>query len=155
MDKLNNDLERERIKITLSLGIIAMSVGLISLVKNLIDASGYSIYIHSLVYCTFGFASIFLIFYIILTAARYKSREIGRVDGYYISNGVRNFFYNEAVNVFVIGFSSTLGVLGWDLSFKLSGKKWVGYVVSGIVLAIFLLIMAILDVRSRRIDKIK
>jgi hypothetical protein len=155
MGEAGNDLEKERIKITLSFGIMAMSIGLISLVKNFINTSGYSIYIHYLVYCTFGFASIFLILYIILTAARYKSREVGQIEDYYISNGVRNFFYDEAINIFVIGFFITIGLSGSNLFSKLSGKKWVGYVAAGIILVVFLLIMTLLDLRSKRIDKIK
>ncbi len=155
MDKFSNDQERERTKITLSLGIIAMSVGLISLVGNFVNTTGYSIYIYSLVYSTFGIASLFLIIYIIRTAAHYKSREEGKIDEYYISDRTRNFFYDEAINTFGVGFYGFLGAATFQITYKLSGNAEIGLVLAGLLLIIFLVAAYLLSRRARKIDKIK
>jgi hypothetical protein len=155
MDKLGNNLEKERIKINLSFGILAMSIGLISLVKNFVNTSGYSKYIHLLVGSTFGAASVFLILYIVFTAARYKSREVGEVDDFYVSNGTTNFFYDEAINIFAVGFFVTFGSFILGLSLKLCGMRWVGWVLGGLILIIFFIGIYLLSGRAKKIDKIK
>jgi hypothetical protein len=146
----NYDLEKEKIRINLSFGMIAIYLGGLKIVIDFIDKSGVLKYFGYFFYGTLTSTILLLVLYVISTAAKYKSIESNFIDDYfYITEKTRNFFYDFAINGLAIGFFNILLMFLISAISKYSNHGWIGWVVGPLIIFI------VIHLLGRKTDKIK
>lgn len=130
----NIDFEKEKFKINLSFGLIAIYTAFLVFVDYDINQTGFLRYLALFFYGSFGITCFFLFLFIIFTAAKYRDSKINFMEGYLtLSEKKREYFYNMAFYSLGLGFFTSINLFSFDLAIKYTGKIWVGFIINTLI----------------------